>query len=126
MTIIRFLLGRIILLINLLTLPKKPKHDQTTAKKLNDLSANWSLYQLNACPFCVKVRRQTRRLGVDVELRDIKKHSHFSDELVTQGGKRKVPCLRIKEASGDVRWLYESSDINQYLNDAVAAAKKAA
>ena len=72
------------------------------------------------------MRRQTRRLGVDVELRDIKKHSHFGDELVTQGGKRKVPCLRIKEESGDVRWLYESSDINQYLNDAVAAAKKAA
>jgi glutathione S-transferase len=36
--------------------------------------------------------------------------------LATLGGKTTVPCLRIAgEAPGEEKWLYESSDISEYL-----------
>ncbi|HAI96784.1 MAG TPA: glutaredoxin, partial [Methylococcaceae bacterium] len=35
------------------------------------------------------------------------------------GGKLKVPCLRIEE-DGKVSWMYESSDIINYLEDRFA------
>jgi glutathione S-transferase len=31
--------------------------------------------------------------------------------LVREGGRHKVPCLRIENADKSVEWLYESSDI---------------
>jgi len=36
------------------------------------------------------------------------------DELEQGGGKIKVPCLKI-EKEGQVTWMYESSDIVNYL-----------
>ena len=37
-----------------------------------------------------------------------------SDELIAQGSRVMVPCLRIKEGV-EVKWLYESKDIIQFL-----------
>ena len=36
-------------------------------------------------------------------------------ELLDQGGKVKVPCLRIEESEGKVSWLYDSNAIVEYL-----------
>ena len=41
-------------------------------------------------------------------------------ELLEQGGKVQVPCLRIED-QGEVRWLYESKAIGAYLNERFAA-----
>jgi glutathione S-transferase len=38
-----------------------------------------------------------------------------SADLIAGGGKDQVPCLRIENDDGDVRWLYESIDIVRYL-----------
>jgi len=67
----------------------------------------------------VKVRRAIKRQGLSVETRDAKSNEQFRQELLEQGGKIKVPCLRIEE-NGQVTWLYESNDIIAYL-DKVAA-----
>jgi glutathione S-transferase len=56
-----------------------------------------------------------RRLNLKIELRDAKRDPVFTQELVQGGGKLKVPCLRIPGEDGSVRWLYESGDIVQYL-----------
>lgn len=76
--------------------------------------ANLKLYQFLACPFCVKVRRQMKRLALPIEQRDTKRDEGWAQELLAEGGSPKVPCLRIEEEGG-VRWLYESSAINEYL-----------
>jgi len=36
-------------------------------------------------------------------------------ELIAGGGKIQVPCLRVENKDGDVRWIYETSEIIRYL-----------
>jgi len=35
--------------------------------------------------------------------------------LIKEGGKRTVPCLKITDENQKVTWLYESSDVINYL-----------
>jgi glutathione S-transferase len=77
------------------------------------------LYHFEACPFCLKVRREIKRLGLSVELRDIKRSRVFHDQLMKGGGEYQVPCLKIP--GQPEQWMYESSDINAYLNSRFGA-----
>jgi len=117
---VRWVLGRIILLLNFIFSPSRPKHDAEVQQKLDLKSKQWALYQFEACPFCVKVRRAMRRLGLNIEIRDTRKEGQYREELLREGGEVKVPCLRITETDGSVRWMYESSDIIAYLQQQLA------
>lgn len=116
MFIIRKIIGSIILSLNWLFSPRGVKRDSQLQKQIDEQTEKLKLYQFHACPFCVKVRRQMKRLSLNIELRDAKSKPHFSRELKSAGGKLKVPCLRIEDDEGNLKWLYESSDINLYLN----------
>ena len=118
-TILRFIIGRLVLFVNLLTLPRKGRRTEQEQQALNADIDRHQLYQFYACPFCIKVRRQMRRLNLPIECRDARKNLIFRKELLSEGGRLKVPCLRIEE-NGQVTWLYESNDIIAYL-DKVAA-----
>ncbi len=74
-----------------------------------------SLYQTNICPYCIATRRAIERLGINIEIRDTLRVQKNKHELISKGGKSQVPCLRI-EQDGSTRWMYESADIIQYLN----------
>ena len=115
MKLIRWGLGRMILAIDFLTRPKPIVRDKKDQEAVDAMTAKMSLYQFNACPFCVKVRRQLRKHSLNVELRDAKNNAEFKDELTREGGKHKVPCLRIEENAKSVRWLYSSNDICSFL-----------
>lgn len=115
MVIIRWLLGRLILLLNAIFRPRAMKRPAEAQQKLDQRTAHLALYQYEACPFCVKVRRALRRNGLNIEIRDAKRNDQFKQELQTGGGKLKVPCLRIEDTSGEPSWMYESSDIIAYL-----------
>ncbi len=115
MKLVRWLLGRLILGIDFLTSPKPVIREHEAQRAIDAVTANMSLYQFNACPFCVKVRRQIKRHGLNIELRDAQHNAAFKEELMNQGGKHKVPCLRIENGPEDVKWLYESSDIIAFL-----------
>ena len=121
MSVIRWLLGRIILFFNFIFSPKSPKLSPEQKAKINEKTQHMSLYQLPACPFCVKVRREMKRQGIHIELRNINQSEQLKQELIEQGGKRTVPCLRVEHNSGEVEWMYESSDIVDYLKKNVAA-----
>ncbi|MCV6589853.1 MAG: glutathione S-transferase N-terminal domain-containing protein [Marinobacterium sp.] len=115
MAVIRWILGRIILLVDFLTSPRAPKRDASVQAEIDNQTKTLSLYQFEACPFCVKVRRVMKRNGLNIELRDAKKDAAHRAELEAGGGRVKVPCLRIENEGGDVEWMYESNDIIAYL-----------
>lgn len=120
MAIIRSILGTLILLIDWMTTPRGIKHDAATQKTLDDMMSGLTLYQYKACPFCVKVRRAAKRQSLKLTTRDAKRCQMSKAELLAGGGLLKVPCLRIEESEGDVRWMYESADIIAYLSRRVA------
>ncbi len=111
---IRWFLGIVIVTLDALFTPRSVTRPPEKQAELDAATRSLSLYQFEACPFCVKVRRQIKRLGLKIELRDAQQDPQWREELIRDGGELQVPCLRIEE-SGSVRWLYESSDINAYL-----------
>ena len=115
MQIIRKIIGAIILFFDWIFTPKGIKREPQVQEKVDTQTAKLALYQFNACPFCVKVRRAMKRLSLSIETRDAKNNEIFRNELLENGGKVKVPCLKIEGDDGDINWLYESSDINAYL-----------
>jgi len=114
MKFIRWFLGRVILLLNFVFSPKGVKRSSDAQQQVDAKAQSLALYQFEACPFCVKVRRAMKRQSVNFDLRDAKNDQTHRAELQEGGGKVKVPCLRI-EKDGDVQWMYESSDIVAYL-----------
>ena len=54
-------------------------------------------------------------LNLKIVLRDIHQNREHGRELILKGEHPMVPCLRIEDGMGDLRWLYESSDIIHYL-----------
>lgn len=78
-----------------------------------------SLYYFDACPFCVRVLRTAKRLGVELELRDIYDGRKHRDDLMAARGRGTVPVLRI-EGDGKDEWMPESMDIIDYLEERFA------
>jgi glutaredoxin len=113
---IRWVLGQIIIFIDWLTRPKPAVYAPDKKAEIDAQTAKLALYQFKQCPFCVKTRRTVRRLGLDIETRDARNDPKWNQELISEGGKYQVPCLRIVNDDGSVEWLYESTDINQYLD----------
>ena len=118
-------LGMIIVFANWLTLPKRVKRAEAEQQAVNAQAENLKLYQFRACPFCVKVRRHLHRLDIPVQVVDAGIGTDAREELMQQGGKKQVPCLRIETTEG-VQWLYESSGIIEYLNEHFAPNEAAA
>ncbi|OEF25749.1 glutaredoxin family protein [Vibrio rumoiensis] len=121
MAIIRWVLGRIILLLNFIFSPSGTKRSLEEQQKLDEQTQGFTLYQFEACPFCVKVRRAIKRNSLKIELRDAKNNPEHRQQLLEGGGAIKVPCLRI-EKQGEVTWMYESNDIIQYLEQDIVGA----
>lgn len=107
-------LGRLIVGMNHLTQGKPMMRTEDEQACVNEACKHLALYQFYACPFCVKVRRKIHQLNLPIELRDTQKNQQFRDELSENGGRIKVPCLRIED-KGEVQWMYESDDIIAYL-----------
>ncbi|QUJ68769.1 glutathione S-transferase N-terminal domain-containing protein [Photobacterium sp. GJ3] len=114
MKIIRWILGKIILLLNAVFSPKAMKRSTQDQQTVDQAVQAMQLYQFDACPFCVKVRRSAKRLALPLTTKDAKQ-PEFEQELIQGGGRRKVPCLRIEKDDGQIEWMYESKDIIQYL-----------
>ncbi len=76
---------------------------------------NLSLYHFQACPFCARTRQVIDLLGLDIPKKDTRLKPAYRTELVQQGGRSQVPCLKIETLDGQTEWLYESSDIIKYL-----------
>lgn len=79
-----------------------------------------ALYHYEGCPYCDRVRETLLRLDLEIEMRNIETEPARRQELVGATGRKMVPCLRIEQAGGGVRWLHESLDIIRFLEEEVA------
>ena len=112
---VRWILWQIIIFIDWATRPKPVQRSAEAQAEVDKQTANMALYHFQMCPFCVKTRRQIHRLGLNIENRDARNDPNWNQELINEGGKYQVPCLKITRQDGSVEWMYESTDINQYL-----------
>lgn len=117
---LRIGLGQLVVFADWISRPRKLKRSPEAQAEVERATANLALYQFHACPFCVKVRRTLHRLNLPVQLRDAKHDGEHRQALEQQGGRIKVPCLRIEE-NGQSTWLYESKAIIAYLDQRFAA-----
>lgn len=112
MKVLRYIIGQVLLILNFLTQPGLGQRSEEKQREVEEKIKSYSLYQFTACPFCIKVRRVMRKLNLPIELKNANTDENIKAELLAKGGSSKVPCLR----TGD-KWLYESKDIINYLED---------
>lgn len=123
--LIRWPLGKLVLLVDFLTRPRPPQRDPALQARIDEATRGMALYQFQACPFCVKTRRAMRRLGVEMETRDASNDPAHRARLERDGGRLQVPCLYIPGTDGDAEWLYESGDIIARLESLVSETENA-
>ena len=114
---LRLVLGPIMLLKERLTQPKGVQRDAAAQTAIDLQCRSLALYQFNTCPFCIKVRQEMRRLSLPIEKRDAQHNAANREELLQGSGVTKVPCLKITESDGQVRWLKDSNAIVAHLRE---------
>jgi len=113
---LRIVIAPLILIWEFVTTPKGVVRSPEAQRQIDAECRNLALYQFRTCPFCVKVRREMRRLSLNIALLDAQRDSPIRGDLIRGGGKAVVPCLKITDAQGKNEWMYESAQIIQYLN----------
>jgi len=91
---------------------KRPRERQ---QAIDEATSALALYYYETCMFCIRVRRTIARLGLKIELRNIRSVPAYREHLLQGGGKSTVPCLLIHKEDGSTEWLYESQAIIDYL-----------
>lgn len=119
---LRLVLAPIMLISEKLTTPKAVSRSPEEQAEVDRACEDLALYQFRTCPFCIKVRKELARLALPIETRDAQFDQQHRHELAENGGRVKVPCLRIAHDDGEVEWLYESDDINAWLHQRFATA----
>ena len=112
--LIRNLLGGMIAFIDIISRGPKRKRSAQAQQQIETELEKLSLFQFFACPFCIKTRRAMYKLNLPIVKRNASQGSPYREELLQGGGKIQTPCLRIEKEEG-VEWLYDSSEIIQYL-----------
>jgi glutaredoxin len=113
---LRFVLIPFVLLWEVVTTPKGITRAPAEQQRIDEQTRSLALYQFKTCPFCIKVRREIRRLSLNIELRDAQHDEQHRAALLQGGGSLQVPCLKITDAQGNSQWMYESGEINAYLH----------
>jgi len=112
---VHYTVGPFILLWDWLFSPRGMERPAAEQQQVDARTRNLVLYQFLMCPFCVSVRRTIKRLSLNIETRDALRDPASRAQLLANGGKVQVPCLKITDDEGIVTWLYESGEIIQYL-----------
>ena len=119
---LRTVLGPVMLLKEALTRPQGVVRPPAEQAEVDAACRGLAFYQFKTCPFCIKVRQEMRRLSLDIAKVDAQHAGPARTELAKSGGQTKVPCLKITDAAGSSRWLYDSDKIIAYLRSRFAPA----
>ena len=118
---VRVLLAPVMLISEKLSTPKAVERTPEEQAQVDAACQQLALYQFRTCPFCIKVRKEIARLGLNIELRDAQLDPAHKQAQLEGGGKVKVPCLKITDDAGQATWLYESDEINRWLHQRFGA-----
>ena len=119
---LRVLLGPVMLLKEALTRPQGVVRTSAEQASVDAACRGLALYQYKTCTFCIKTRQEMRSLSLDIAKVDAQHAGPARTELLQGGGQTKVPCLKITDAAGSSRWLYDSEKIIAYLRSRFAPA----
>lgn len=119
---LRLVLTPFVLLWEKFTTPTGVERSPEEQQRVDSETAQMALYQFKTCPFCIKVRREVKRLSLNIDLRDAQHDALHRAELQNGGGKPQVPCLKLTDEQGNVQWLYESDVIIQLLRSRFCTA----
>jgi glutaredoxin len=119
---LRLVLTPIVLIAEKLSTPSAIARSAEDQARVDAICKTLALYQFKACPFCIRVRKEIARLGLNIELRDAQHVEVHRNALNAGGGAIKVPCLLIGADGENQEWLYESNDIIVWLNRHCASA----
>lgn len=114
---LRLILTPVVLISEKFSTPEGLKRTSAEQARVDQECQSLALYQFNACPFCIKVRKEMARLALPIELRDTQHNPDNRQELEAGGGRIKVPCLLIIHEGGEKEWLYESDTIKRWLQE---------
>jgi glutaredoxin len=117
---IHIIVGPVMLFVDWLTTPKGMRRGAAEQQTVDEATRQLILYQFKTCPFCMKVRRASKRLSLNIEKRDAQHNADARQELLHATGKTQVPCLRIVGADGSVRWMQDSGAIIRFLQERFA------
>lgn len=95
--------------------PEPVKRDLETQGNIDHLTSKMALYNYVGCLYCYKVQRVIKELNLKIELRNIRQDKTHYITLIKYGGRATVPCLLTQMPDGADQWLYESTDIINYL-----------
>ena len=109
-------LGAIIAFVSWIIPANKVIRSEAQQQAVDRQTKELELYQFFACPFCIKSRRLIRKLNLKIVVRNAQTAGLYRDELLKEGNKVQVPCLKISQDS-KTTWLYESSAIEAYLKE---------
>ncbi|MDX1587615.1 MAG: glutathione S-transferase N-terminal domain-containing protein [Oleiphilaceae bacterium] len=123
---LRLILTPVVLIQEKLSTPKGLQRSPEAQKKVARECQKLALYQFNACPFCIRVRKEMARLALPIELREAQNNPDNRKDLEAGGGRIKVPCLRIEHEDGSQEWLYESDSIKSWLQQRFEASPQSA
>ncbi len=120
--LLRIVLGPFMLLWEIMSRPPRRERPPAAQARVDQECRDLVLYQYRTCPFCIKVRKEMYRLALNIECRDAQREGADRQALLAGGGQLKVPCLKVTDATGSSRWIYESSVIMAYLRERFADA----
>ena len=85
--LVRLILTPFMLLAEKLSTPKAIVRSETEQTAVDAACSQLALYQFRACPFCIKVRKEIARLGLNISKRDAQHNQQYRNELQSGGGK---------------------------------------
>lgn len=112
---LRLILGPILLLWDTITSPTGINREPDAQQQIDLQTQKLTLYHFKTCPFCIKTRREMKRLSLNIEKRDAQHNEQNKQALLEGGGQIKVPCLKIEDDEGNMTWMYDSKEIIKYL-----------
>lgn len=87
----------------------------TSPNPESDNTETLILYVTAWCGFCTMVLRVIEKLGLEVEIRDIRSNPRYFQELFEARGRGTVPVLRRDRPDTGSDWMPESRHIIDYL-----------
>ena len=107
---LRLILTPFMLLSEKLSTPKSVPRASEEQARADEASKRLALYQFSACPFCIKVRKEIARLGLNIETRDAQHNPEHRAALEAGALKPLIAAVYDLEDTADAHAAVEAGE----------------